>query len=62
MAIQILTMSRRMEKSIAVVRVNDSYDPFLPKLGQNRGKIVPFKVDSNLCESEFCLQGMTVPR
>jgi len=51
-----------MEKSIAVVRVNDSYDPFLPKLGQNRGKIVPFKVDSNLCESEFCLQGMTVPR
>ena len=55
-------MSRRMEKPIAVDSVDDGHNPFLSKLGQNRIKIVPFKVVSNLRESEFRLQGMTIPR
>jgi len=51
-----------MEKPIAVDSINDSYNPFLPKFGQNCGKIIPFKVISNLRESNFRLQGMTAPR
>ena len=55
-------MSRRMEKPIAVDSVDDGHNPLLSKLGQKRIKIVPFKVVSNLRESEFRLQGMMIPR